>query len=216
VIPFQELKAVPLLAMSLVEKLLNEALALDPESQAKVARLEGKVIGLHISGLDLKFYLMPCAEGLKLHSYLEGEPDVFIKGGPVGLMRVGLSNDASALFGEGVEIEGDMDLGRKVQRIIDGLDIDWEEQLSRLMGDIAAHQVGNFLRGASQWSRNTSETFSEDVVEYLQEESRDLVVRAELDEFLDRIDVLRMDADRLEQRIQRLQSIDLKIEYVST
>ncbi len=211
-IPFQELKALPLMAMSLVEKLLNEALALDPESLAKIAQLEGKVIGLQISGLDLKFYLMPCPDGVKLHSYLEGEPDVFIKGGPAGLIRLGLSNDTSALFGESVEIEGDMDLGRKIQRIIDGLDIDWEEQLSRLTGDVAAHQIGNFLRGASQWSRNASETFSEDAVEYLQEESRDLVVQAELDELLDNIDALRMDADRLEQRVKRLQSLDLKVE----
>ncbi len=203
-IPFQELKALPLMALSAIERVLNEALKLDPDSLARIAALEGKVIGLEIRGFDT-FYLMPCATGLQLHTTLEGEPDVLIRGGPLGLMRMGLSSQPATLFGEGVEIEGDTALGRKVQKIIDGLDIDWEEPLSHLLGDVAAHQLGNLVRGATRWSRKTGETFSEDVVEYLQEESRDLVVRAELEQFLDGVDSLRVDLDRLEQRVRRLQ-----------
>ena len=195
----------PLMAVSVMEKLLNEALRLDPESLAKIAALEGKVIGLEISGLDATIYLMPGASGVQLHAVLEGEPDVLIKGGPLGLVRMGLSRQPSSLFGEGVEIEGDIHLGRQIQKIIDDLDIDWEEQLSRLLGDVAAHQLGNFLRSATQWGKKTGETFGEDVVEYLQEESRDLVVRPELDRFLDNVDTLRVDVDRLEQRVRRLQ-----------
>ena len=206
-IPFQELKAVPMMAVSVIEKLINEALKLDPESLAKIGTLEGKVIGVEISGLDLTLYMMPHPEGLQLHTELEGDPDVFIKGGPIGLARMGLSSQPSSLFGEGVEIEGDTDLGRKTKVIIDDLDIDWEEQLSKLVGDVAAHQLGNFFRSATQCSQRTSDTFSKDVVEYLQEESRDLVVREELDQFLDQVDTLRVDIDRLEQRVRRLQAV---------
>jgi ubiquinone biosynthesis protein UbiJ len=40
--------------------------------------------------------------------------------------------------------------------------------------------------------------------EYLQEESRVLAAEAELNYYLDSVDALRADADRLEARIQRL------------
>jgi len=194
-----------MMAVSVIESVLNEALKLDPESLDKIAALEGKVIALEISGLGVTLYLMPTADGVQLHSVLEGDADVLIKGGPLGLARMGLSRHPASLFGEGVEIEGDVDLGRKVQKIIDDLDIDWEEPLSHLLGDVAAHQLGNLFRGAAQWAKKSGETFSEDLVEYLQEESRDLVVRSELDQFLDNVDTLRVDVERLEQRVRRLQ-----------
>ena len=204
--PFQEIKALPMLAVSLIEKLINEALRLDPESAEQLARLEGRVIAIEISGLDLTLYAMPSSRGLQLHTGLEGEADVTIRGGPVGLARMGLSDTPSSLFGEGVEIEGDTDLGRRLKQIIDGLDIDWEEQLSRLVGDVTAHQLGNLFRQTSQWARRSAETLGRDEVEYLQEESRDLVVREELEPFLDQIDTLRLDVDRLDQRIARLRA----------
>ena len=90
--------------------------------------------------------------------------------------------------------------------ILDGIDIDWEEHLSRVTGDVLAHQVGNVARGMLEWGRNTLDTVSRDVAEYLHEESRDLPTRGEVDEFLARIDTLRLDVDRLEARVQRLQA----------
>jgi ubiquinone biosynthesis accessory factor UbiJ len=73
------------------------------------------------------------------------------------------------------------------------------------VGDIAARQVGNFLRGVSGWGLDTADRLSRTVAEYLQEESRDLPARAELEAFLDQVDDLAADVARLEARLRRLE-----------
>jgi len=196
----------PLLATAALEKALNHCLQMDPETLDQVTRLEGKVVALAIIGLGRSIYLVPTADGLRVQSVFEGEPDVTIKGGVFSLARLGLSENPASVFGDGVEMEGDAQLGRKVQYILDSLDLDWEEQLSRLSGDVIAHQVGNTVRELFSWGSKTAETLGRDVAEYFQEESRDLVVKPELDQFLDQIDVLRSDVDRLAQRVKRLQT----------
>lgn len=196
----------PLLATAALEKALNHCLQMDPETLAQVTRLEGKVIELEILGVGKSIYLVPTADGLRVQSVFEGESDVTIKGGVFSLARLGLSENPVSVFGDGVEMEGDAQLGRKVQHILDSLDLDWEEQLSRLSGDVLAHQVGNTVRGLFSWGSRTAETLGRDVAEYFQEESRDLVVKPELDQFLDQVDALRSDVDRLAQRVKRLQT----------
>lgn len=194
----------PLLATAALEKVINQALRLDPESLKRITALEGKVVALEIQGPGVELYLVPTADGVRVQSVFEGEADVRIKGGLFSLARMGLSDHPASLFGKGVELEGDTHLGRQVQHILDGLDIDWEEQLSRLSGDVVAHQIGNMVRGFAQWGLNAAETVSRDVAEYFQEESRDLVVQAELNQFLDKVDTLRSDVDRLAQRVANL------------
>jgi len=196
----------PLLATAALEKALNHCLQMDPETLAQVTQLEGKVVALVIIGLGRSIYLVPTADGLRVQSVFEGEPDVSIKGGVFSLARLGLSENPASVFGDGVEMVGDAQLGRKVQHILDSLDLDWEEQLSRLSGDVIAHQVGNTVRDLFSWGSKTAETLGRDVAEYFQEESRDLVVKPELDQFLDQVDVLRSDVDRLAQRVKRLQT----------
>ncbi len=194
----------PLFATAALEKVINQALRLDPETLKRIAALEGKVIALEIQDVGVEFYLVPTRDGLRVQSLFEGEPDVTIRGGLFSLAHMGLSEHPASLFGKGVEMAGDTHLGRQVQQILDGLDIDWEEQLSRLTGDVVAHQIGNVVRGLAQWGLDTAKTLGRDVAEYLQEESRDLVVKTELTPFLDQVDTLRSDVDRLAQRIARL------------
>ncbi len=193
-----------LVATAALEKALNQCLQLDPETLKQVTALEGNVVALEIQGTGQTIFLVPTAEGLRVQSIFEGEPEVTIRGGLFSLARLGVSDTPSAVLGDGVEMEGDAQLGHKIQHILNSLDLDWEEQLSKITGDVIAHQIGNNLSDLVDWGKKTGETFARDIGEYFQEESRDLVVKAELKPFLDAVDELRMDSDRLAQRIQNL------------
>ena len=203
---FPELQVASSLGLEALEKMINHALALDPESLAKIQALEGAVIALDIEGLGLKCFLLPCRDGIRLQQHCDGEPDVTLRGAPLSLLRLGLSRRPAGLFGSHVTIDGDVALGRRLQRIIDELDIDWEEQLSHLLGDSVAHQLGVLARAAGHWGRKAADTLGLNAAEYFQEERRDLVSKAELAPFLDGVDDLRCAVDRLEQRIRRLQA----------
>ena len=197
----------PALFFSTLGLALNSYLRLDADTLQRLGTLTGKVIAVDLRGLDLTFYLLPQAAGIRIEGAYAGVPDALLSGAPLALARLGIAkHEKGTLFGGDVEIRGDIELGQRFKAILDGIDIDWEEHLSRVTGDVVAHQVGNVARDLLEWGRNTLDTVSRDVAEYLHEESRDLPVRSEIDEFLACIDTLRADADRLEARVRRLQA----------
>lgn len=198
--------ALPTAIAAAMETAINQLLQLDAETLARIRRLQGKVIAIELRGLNVSFYLIPDDHGLNVFSHFEGEPDTVLRGTPLSMARMGLASRASDVLLSGeVEISGDVELGQQVRNILDDLDVDWEEHLSHLSGDIVAHQLGEVVRGVIAWGRKTVDILGRDAAEYLHEESRELPTRDEVDEFLHEVDVLRTDVDRTEARIARLQ-----------
>ena len=83
---------------------------------------------------------------------------------------------------------------------------DLEEELSRVIGDVAAHQVADFARGIRNWARGACSTMGGNIREYLQEESRELPTRFEVDRFSQQVGELRDDVERVAARLKRLES----------
>ncbi len=106
-----------------------------------------------------------------------------------------------------MEIRGDTDTGQAFQDILSEVDLDWEEPLSRLTGDVIAHQAGKLVHEGRQFIRQACGTLEQDLSEYLQEEARLLPARIEVHYFLDEVDRLRSDTDRLTARVARLLKI---------
>lgn len=186
------------------ELAFNKALDLDEDARERFVRLSGKVVGLDITGLDLTLFLMPALDGVKIAGEYEGEADAWIRGAPFSLLHTAMTHERDRFLSGDVMIDGDMDLGQKVQNILRHFEFDWEEALSKGVGDIAAHQIGNTLRGLLDWGADAFDSIARDSAEYAQEERRDIVGRYELDQFNDKVDTVRMDLARIEQRVNRL------------
>ena len=90
------------------------------------------------------------------------------------------------------------------------MDIDWEEYLSQIIGDIAAHKVGHFVRDMSQLAKASARTIGLDISEYLRYEKEALLDQTELDEFNHAVDKVRNDVERLQKRIERFGSLQKK------
>ena len=75
-----------------------------------------------------------------------------------------------------------------------------------VVGDAAAHQIGEVARSVARWGAEVRSTMQANVREYLQEERRDLPSRYEVERLAGDIDTLRDDVDRLAVRIDRLLS----------
>ncbi len=189
-----------------LERAFNGYLGLDPEARAALARLHGRVVAFELEGIGLTLYLVPGPNGeVQLLTAYEGEPDCRLRGTPLALARMNDSRASSGqLFAGDVQIEGDTELAHRIGKILGAMDVDWEEQLSRYTGDLVAHDIGNLVRGAVRWGRNSTDTLGRDLQEYLQEELRLLPVRAEIEAFLADVDRLRDDVERLQARIDRL------------
>ena len=197
-----------------LETALNHYLRLDPDILPKVAALSGKVIAIEllfvpgervINGLNPTLYLLPGTDGIQTLDDYAAAPDVLIRGTPLALARLAAQGGTKGAMDAGVEVQGDVHIGKSFQALLSAIDIDWEEQLSRWTGDIIAHQFGNTLRGAMAWGRQAVATLFSNTAEYLQEESRSLPPSRAVEGFKDDVDDLRSATDRLEARIRRLQ-----------
>ena len=107
-----------------------------------------------------------------------------------------------------LEITGDAHTGERFQRLLALARPDIEEELSHIVGDAAAHSIGQLARGLGEWARDARATMGTNIREYLQEESRDVPSRYETERFARDVGTLRDDVDRLEARIARLQRED--------
>jgi len=199
----------PAAVVDAFDSAFNRYLQLDQEAVARMAVLQGHCIALEFRGLDFTLYVVPQADRVRLQQHPDREPDTVLSGTPLGMASLGLAGHTErTLFSGEVTISGDVETGQAFKDILDSLDIDWEEQLSRLTGDVVAHQIGNVARQASRFLAHARRTLEQDTGEYLQEELRVLPSRIEIENFMTGVSRLVMDTDRLAARIRRLQAAD--------
>lgn len=186
-----------------MQSAVNRALRLDPDVARRLAELEGKTILLEVAaaGEPLRLYVSPTAHGLRFQRHYDAMPDVTISGTPsvfLGQWRRGPSAT------DALTIRGDIELGQRFQRALTGFNPDWESAAARFVGDVPARQMTRLAQAARAWMKGALATLGDDGAEYLKDEAMLLARRERVAEFMREVDRLREDADRLEQRLQRL------------
>lgn len=191
----------PALIAAGLETVLNRYLQLDPAVRSPLAKLEGAVVAIEFEGLGLMLYLLPGPEGIRVLDHYVGEWTVRIRGTPWALAQ---QWRGQRVAGSALTFDGDAAVGRAFQTALAHLEIDWEEQWAKIIGDVAAHRLGQFWRGFGDWGHRARDTLARDGSEYLHQELRVLPPRPAVEHFLREVDTLREDADRLAARIERL------------
>ncbi|MEX1082445.1 MAG: SCP2 sterol-binding domain-containing protein [Halofilum sp. (in: g-proteobacteria)] len=188
---------------------LDTALGLDPEARARVQRLQGAVLGIHVTGLEWLLYAVPEEERVRLQAQdpLEA-PSAWISGPPASLAMLATREGTRALFSGQLYVAGDVAVAKAYKRLFDTLDPDWEEALASAVGDIPAHEAGRVMRGLRAWARRAVLHRREDLRAWLIDEVEIVPTRAEADRWLAEVDRLRADADRLAARLARLERAD--------
>lgn len=190
----------------LLESALNQYLQQDPEISSRLARLHGRVIAIELLGTGLCFYLVPTqSASLQVLSRYEGQPDCHISGPPFSLLGSALKNDPANTFSGAIRVTGNTSLAQEITDILKSIEIDWEEHLATLTGDLLGHQLGRRLHLSAGWISRLADTTGINLGEYLQQEIRLLPSVIELENFYHDVDVLRDDSERLAVRIARLQ-----------
>ncbi|KAF1689627.1 ubiquinone biosynthesis accessory factor UbiJ [Pseudoxanthomonas koreensis] len=200
--PFDALKP---LAGRALEAALNRAVALDPDTQAALAALDGRRISL---ALDAP----PLALEIGVHrGYLQVGPpvreaDLAVRGTVGGLLgQLPFFARGSGARPPGkLHVSGDADLARRLQQLAGGFDPDWQQPFVAAFGEVVGVQLANAAAAALRDARGAATGLARSGAEYLTEESRDVVARAELAAFNDDVDALRDDVERLAARVARL------------
>jgi ubiquinone biosynthesis protein UbiJ len=201
------LSANPLTALlDQLATVLNRNVAQSKRTSTLVTQLEGRVLALALEGTPITLFFRVSSGRVTIDTRHEGMTDARLAGTPLGLLSLAGGGAADRMRSAGIRIDGDAEVAQRFQTLLQQAQPDFEEELSRVIGDVAAHQVANVARGFLDWGRKAADSFSQNVAEYLQEEGRDVPTRVELEEFLESVDHLREATDRLEARLTRLES----------
>jgi len=192
----------------LLEAALNRAVALDDETQARLAGLEGRRIGIELRGTPLALAISVDGGKLRVGPHWQAASDLNLRAAPGSLLAFALRRGDGGSTGSRqapgkVDISGDAELARRVEKLLRGFRPDIEEAFAKTFGDTIGVPMAGALQAAFEWSRESAESLLRDSTEFLRDDSRDLVAPAEMDAFLDAVDALRERVDRLAARIDR-------------
>lgn len=188
-----------------LQSLINSILALDEHSMKQLVELEGKTLRLSISDFSRDICLRIVADGIEFDSGID-EFDVSIHGKAIALMGLLTAGKGGASFPKDITLQGDIHFAQQIQAIAREMDIDWEELLSRYVGDIAAHQMGRAIKTGVRAAKDIFQSLQNSSSEYLRYEAEVLPDQGLIDEFSRDVETLRDDTERLSQRVQRLQN----------
>ena len=187
-----------------LESVLNRNIAGSAVARRLCRQLDGKMLALHITGLPLSLFFRSEGERMSIDTTNADAPAASLSGTPLALLRLAGPTPEAAIRGGSITIQGDAEVAQAFSELLKQAQPDLEEELSRVIGDVAAHQIGNVARAALGFGRQAVDTMRQNVAEYLQEEGRDLPTRTEVDEFFADVDKLRDDLARLEARFANL------------
>lgn len=188
-----------------LEAVLNRNLDDSVESADAAKRLEGRTLRLAISTL---FSVRAGIHGGRLILSRGDETeaaDAVIAGSAFALMNLMTAATANPGSSAAVQVRGDAEVANRFRDLFKLLRPDIETEVSRFIGDVPAHGLARFASAAFKWSRRAVSSSRANIAEYLQEESRDLVNKTELAEFLSGVDQAREAADRADARLTLLE-----------
>lgn len=192
-----------LLPIKTLEKTFNRYLNLDSDSPKLLKPLIGKVMGIHIKRPKIAIYFSFNENDVQLSTEPPETVNTEIYTTLFQLMRLKLTQ-SSSLINTQFHIQGDVDTAQRFNELFEKHHIDWEEHLSKLIGDVTAHKMMQLLQKSSGVIKNNKEKLSQDITEYCQEEAMFLPSNNEVEIFRRDVDDLRLQIDRLQAKIELL------------
>lgn len=193
----------PLPATLLLQQGIDLLLRLDPSTRDALVRLEGRVIRFEVTSPDVELTLSITDQSIVILRHFDGEVDVELSGPLDALLSLRDGNEA--LFKGRVKLNGDLGVAQTLAEVVAGIDVDAEEWLSRVTGDLVAHRMGNAARDFTSWLDRTASGFRDNVSDYLQDEAQVVAEASEVEAFSEDVARLRSDVDRLAARISLIE-----------
>jgi ubiquinone biosynthesis accessory factor UbiJ len=191
------------LAGRALETALNHTLSLDPDTQQRLAALNGRSVQLHLRGPEIALAVTVEDSRLKVGPP-QDDSQLRAAATPGSLLAMMFRRDDDGIAPGKVEIAGDAELARRLEKLASKFAPDFEEAFARTFGDVLGVPLANAVRKGLSHARETAAHLTEDSADWLRDEARIALAPGEVEGFLDGVDELRERSERLESRVQRL------------
>lgn len=179
---------------------INHVLRSAPLAMERLAKHAGRTAQFNMGPVSLSLTVQASGEVAPAMPGASRDLDVRI---PAALLPRLIAREESAW--RELQMDGDMELAQDLTFIARNLDWDVEEDLSRAVGDIAAHRIVSAARSFHRWGREAGERLAQGAAEYWTEEAPLIASRVKVAGFIDAVTELREAVERLEKRIEKLE-----------
>jgi ubiquinone biosynthesis protein UbiJ len=191
------------LAGRALESALNHTLSLDPDTQQRLAALNGRSVQLHLRGPEIALAITVEDARMKVGPP-QDDSQLRVAATPGSLLAMMFRRDDDGIAPGKVEIAGDAELARRLEKLASKFAPDFEEVFARTFGDVLGVPLAKAVRKGLSHARETATHLTEDSADWLRDEARIALAPGEVEGFLDGVDHLRERSERLESRVQRL------------
>jgi len=188
---------------TLIVSSFNRYLDCDPERAQALENINDKILSITIK--EANFTLIMQVQNAR---FFEADLSQQIDASIIVSMHV-LSGkmrgqDQNQLLKDGIiEIQGDSHVASVFNKVMNEIEIDWQDVISKYTGDIVAHQIATGAKSVASVLRRLGDNLRLDVRDYLQDDLQIAVTESEVEHFVEQVDDLRARTDRLEARLNK-------------
>lgn len=184
---------------ALATQLLQHLLAQNSWAQPLLKPFAGKSVHMQIGPAHSALVILE--NGSLALAGESNVADATITIAPSLLIRLLAKDEAAKLQ---IKITGDTHLATELAKVLSNMRWDYEDDLSKLVGDVPALKAGQLGRLAVNSIKDSSSNLVDMLSEYWQEENPLIAKKRHVDAFNSEVDTLRSDVERLEKRIAKL------------
>lgn len=183
---------------------LNRWIAQSSAAQAELRGLEGRSMIVAIENTTWRIVLIVDQQQVRMKTAADMSADIAIKASLFDLIAMLRAQSLSALAAGDVEFRGNLRIAEKFSSVLRLARPQLEDELAGWIGGLPARALVRTRDAVHAWGTRTGAAIEQDVVEYLQAETRELPRRKAVADSLLSAERLRDDVDRLGQRIDAL------------
>jgi ubiquinone biosynthesis accessory factor UbiJ len=188
-------------------KFINRVLSDYPAARAQLQAHSGKLIAADVGPVTARMRVTREGE-MELVGEVGGDasgessgPDVSFAIPLSALPKLAIKDEGA--FSQ-IVFSGDSELAATLSDIARNVEWDVEEDLSRALGDVAAHRIVDTAGRVHAWQKDAGQRLSANVAEYLTEERRAFISQRDLDDLTRHNETLRDDIARFDARLAKL------------
>ncbi|MCH2087848.1 MAG: SCP2 sterol-binding domain-containing protein [Pseudoalteromonas sp.] len=191
--------------LSLVERIINQLLQLDPQLKGKLAAIANKQLLIEIRDWQQSILCVYSDEQIHLYSTQERSFDCMISADINTLLALKDPSMLTQLIRQDkLDLQGDLNLAQGFSNAFAELDIDWPEHFSRYIGDAPAQQLWLSIQALKRRSSQTKSKLENTLTTLCQDELAVTIHPLELAEFKQQNRQLKSQVSQLEMRINAL------------
>ena len=191
--------------LSLVERIINQLLQLDPQLQGKLAAIADKQLLIEIRDWQQSILCVYSDEQIHLYSTQERSFDCMISADINTLLALKDPSMLTQLIRQDkLDLQGDLNLAQGFSNAFAELDIDWPEHFSRYIGDAPAQQLWLSIQALKRRGSQTKSKLENTLTTLCQDELAVTIHPLELAEFKQQNRQLKSQVSQLEMRINAL------------